>query len=99
LLKDYNSYLSNECKRENLITANEGTAIAAAAGHYMATKEPAMVFLQNSGLGNCMNPLLSLTHRDVYKIPFCMMIGYGVVPRRECGLDNCAQHGVSCRAR
>jgi len=76
LLKDYNSYLSNECKRENLITANEGTAIAAAAGHYMATKEPAMVFLQNSGLGNCMNPLLSLTHSDVYKIPFCMMIGW-----------------------
>ena len=76
LLKDYNSFLSNECKRDNLITANEGTAIAAAAGHYMATKEPAMVFLQNSGLGNCMNPLLSLTHRDVCKIPFCMMIGW-----------------------
>lgn len=76
LLKDYNSYLSNECKRDNLITANEGTAIAAAAGHYMATCEPAMVFLQNSGLGNCMNPLLSLTHSDVYKIPFCMMIGW-----------------------
>ena len=70
LLKDYNSYLSNECKHDNLITANEGTAIAAATGHYMATKEPAMVFLQNSGLGNCMNPLLSLTHSDVYKIPF-----------------------------
>lgn len=76
LLKDYNSYLSNECKRDNLITANEGTALAAAAGHYMATREPAMVFLQNSGLGNCMNPLLSLTHPDVYKIPFCMMIGW-----------------------
>lgn len=76
LLKYYNSYLSNECKQDFLITANEGTAIAAAAGHYMSTKEKAIVFLQNSGLGNCINPLLSLTHPDVYNIPFCMMIGW-----------------------
>ena len=76
LLKDYSSYLSTECKDDTLITANEGTAVAAAAGHYMATHDPALVFLQNSGLGNCMNPLLSLTHSGVYNIPICLMIGW-----------------------
>lgn len=60
----------------HIITANEGNAVAMAAGHYVATKRIGVVYIQNSGLGNCINPILSLTDEDVYKIPFLMIVGY-----------------------
>lgn len=56
------------------INANEGSSIAAACGHHLATKETPLVFLQNSGLGNAINPLASLAL--VYNIPMLLMIGW-----------------------
>ncbi|MEE2671132.1 MAG: thiamine pyrophosphate-binding protein [Bdellovibrionota bacterium] len=56
------------------INANEGSSIAAACGHHLATKEIPLVFLQNSGLGNAVNPLASLAL--VYNIPMLLMIGW-----------------------
>ena len=58
------------------ISANEGTAIASAIGHHLATGETACVYLQNSGLGNTINPLVSLASRDVYSIPILLIIGW-----------------------
>ena len=59
-----------------MITANEGNAIALAAGHYLATKEIPLVYMQNSGEGNTVNPLASLADRDVYAIPMILLIGW-----------------------
>lgn len=75
LLKNLISCIGDKFEK-HIITANEGNAVALAAGHYLATSKPAAVYLQNSGLGNCVNPILSLTDKDVYKIPFLMIIGY-----------------------
>ena len=89
LLKDFCAYLmDNVPLSRHTITANEGNAIALAAGHYLATGEPALVYMQNSGLGNCVNPLVSLTDSEVYKIPLIMFVGW----RGEPGQKDEPQH-------
>ncbi len=62
---------------------NEGTAIAQAAGYHLATGRAGVVYLQNSGLGNCVNPLTSLADRDVYGMPMVLMIGWRGEPGRR----------------
>ena len=76
LLKPLNSAL-NELISPNdfYTTANEGQAIAFASAYHLATKKLALVYMQNSGLGNAINPLLSLADELVYKIPLVMFIG------------------------
>ena len=77
LLKDLTSFINeNPENRKYLITANEGNAIAVASGYNMATEKVPAVFMQNSGLGNAINPLLSLCDEDVYSIPMIVMIGW-----------------------
>lgn len=84
LLKDFCAYITdNTTNKEHTITANEGNAIALASGHYLATGNPALVYMQNSGLGNCVNPLLSLTDDEVYKIPLIMLIGWRGEPDKK----------------
>jgi phosphonopyruvate decarboxylase len=59
----------------NITAANEGNAIGLACGYYLATKKIAAVYLQDSGFGNCINPLVSLADKMVYNIPLLMIIG------------------------
>ena len=59
----------------HMIAANEGNAAALAAGYHLATGKTPLVYLQNSGLGNIVNPLLSLLHEEVYAIPCIFVIG------------------------
>ena len=74
LLKDFCAYITDNAKAEdNIITANEGNAIALAAGHYLATGKFGMVYMQNSGLGNSINPLTSLADKEVYSIPMLFL--------------------------
>lgn len=63
----------NEC---HVTATNEGSAAGLAIGHYLATGEPGLVYLQNSGLGHVLNPLISLAHKDVYSIPIILLIGW-----------------------
>ena len=89
LIKEFCSYLENNFKKENnIIAANEGSAISIAAGYHLATNEIPLVYLQNSGLGNCINPLTSLTNKEVYSIPMLLMIGW----RGEPGVADEPQH-------
>jgi len=89
LLKDFCAYVDQNVPSANhMIAANEGNAIALAAGHYLATAEPACVYLQNSGLGNAINPLISLVDKDVYSIPMLLLIGW----RGEPGMQDEPQH-------
>ena len=77
LLKSFCAYLAeNIDPSRNIITANEGGAVALAAGHYLASGRPGCVYMQNSGQGNAINPLASLTDADVYGIPLLLLIGW-----------------------
>ena len=72
----------------HLPAPNEGSAVALAAGHYLATGRPAVVYMQNSGLGNAVNPLVSLADPEVYAIPMLLIIGW----RGEPGIKDEPQH-------
>ncbi|MBT8036540.1 MAG: phosphonopyruvate decarboxylase [Verrucomicrobiae bacterium] len=72
----------------HIIAANEGAAVALASGSYLATGKPGMVYMQNSGYGNTVNPLLSLADPKVYSIPMLLMIGW----RGEPGIKDEPQH-------
>ena len=77
LLKNICAYISDNLdERHNIIAANEGGAVGLAAGHYLATGKIGCVYMQNSGEGNVINPLASLTDKDVYNIPVLLLIGW-----------------------
>ena len=77
LLKNVCAYITDHFdEHHNIIAANEGAAIGIAAGHYLATGHPACVYMQNSGEGNIINPIASLTDPEVYNIPVLLLIGW-----------------------
>ena len=89
LLNDFCLYMThNMTAEQHVMAANEGNAIAIAAGHYMATGKLPLVYMQNSGIGNATNPLLSLTHDCVYGIPMLLVIGW----RGDPAVKDHAQH-------
>lgn len=89
LLNNFCLYLTQNCEDgKHVMAANEGNAIAIAAGHYMATGSIPVVYMQNSGIGNATNPLLSLTHDCVYGIPMILVIGW----RGDPAISDHAQH-------
>jgi len=89
LLKDFCAYVTDHVdSSHHVITANEGNAVALSAGHYLGTGRPGLVYLQNSGLGNTVNPLLSLKDPEVYGLPVLLMIGW----RGEPGVKDEPQH-------
>lgn len=89
LLKNLCAYITDSIARENnIIAANEGGAVALAAGYHLATGKTGCVYMQNSGEGNAVNPLLSLMDADVYKMPLLLVIGW----RGEPGVHDEPQH-------
>ncbi len=74
--------------RHHVIAANEGNCAALAAGYHLATGKTAVVYLQNSGEGNIINPAASLLHRRVYGIPVLFVVGW----RGEPGVHDEPQH-------
>ena len=88
LLKSFCAYVTDTCGERHVIAANEGGAVGLAAGHYLATGNPALVYMQNSGQGNAVNPLASLADPDVYSIPMVLLVGW----RGEPGVKDEPQH-------
>ncbi len=89
LLKDICSYITDYTPRErHIIAANEGGAIALATGYHLASGNIPLVYMQNSGIGNAVNPLLSLADAEVYSIPMLLLIGW----RGEPNLKDEPQH-------
>ena len=80
--------LEHTAAGEHLIAANEGGAVAAAIGYHLATGRTPLVYMQNSGLPNALNPLLSLADPAVYGMPMLLMIGW----RGEPGVRDEPQH-------
>ncbi len=89
LLKEFGKHVMVEVPPErHVIAANEGAAVALAIGHYLRSGEPAAVYMQNSGFGNSVNPLLSLADRAVYGIPMVVIVGW----RGQPGVKDEPQH-------
>lgn len=77
LLKNVCAYITDHIdSHHNIITANEGAAVGLAAGYHLATGKVGVVYMQNSGEGNIINPLASLTDKEVYDIPVLLLIGW-----------------------
>ena len=77
LLKNVCAYITDHFdSNHNIIAANEGGAVALAAGYHLATGKVGCVYMQNSGEGNAINPLASLTDPEVYHIPLLLLIGW-----------------------
>ena len=77
LLKDFLKYVQDHSTAEkNIITANEGLAVALASGYHFKTGKLPLVYLQNSGLGNIINPLTSLADKEMYSVPMLLLIGW-----------------------
>ncbi len=70
------------------VTANEGAAVGVAIGSFLASGKPACVYMQNSGIGNAVNPLASLANGDVYGVPILFIVGW----RGEPGVKDEPQH-------
>jgi phosphonopyruvate decarboxylase len=89
LLKDFCAYVMAELPAErHVIAANEGASVGLAIGYYLKTQKPALVYMQNSGFGNAVNPLLSLADNDVYGIPMVLLVGW----RGQPGVKDEPQH-------
>lgn len=90
-LRQFCDYIGSEGKdlfERHIVAENEGACIGIAIGEYLSTGVPACVYMQNSGLGNTVNPLTSLAHSDVYGIPILLIVGW----RGEPGIKDEPQH-------
>ncbi len=87
-LKELCYYLAQNESDNHLICANEGNAVAVAAGEYLSSGRIPVVYLQNSGLGNIVNPVASLLNNKVYGIPCVFVVGW----RGEPGVKDEPQH-------
>ena len=77
ILKNFTIFVEkNTKKNEHIILANEGNAVATAVGYHLSTNRIPVVYMQNSGFGNCVNPLTSLTNKEVYSVPLILLIGW-----------------------
>lgn len=89
LLKSFCAYVTDhKSSKDNIIAANEGNAVGIAAGYYSATGKIPLVYLQNSGEGNVVNPILSMADKELYSIPMLLLIGW----RGEPGVSDEPQH-------
>ncbi|MFA5450399.1 MAG: phosphonopyruvate decarboxylase [Dehalococcoidales bacterium] len=90
LLKPLSDYLIETCgiSDRHVIAANEGNAVAIAAGYHLATGQTPVIYMQNSGIGNAVNPIVSLLNNKVYGIPCVFIIGW----RGEPGTKDEPQH-------
>ncbi len=83
--KDWMKFLADNHENglTNRIAVNECEAVSLAAGYHLATGNIGVIYMQNSGLGKTVNPLTSLTAKEVYSIPTVLMIGWRGNPKNE----------------
>ena len=93
ILKELSFFLQGKNKKNHIIAANEGSAVSIGIGHYLSTKKVPIIYMQNSGLSNALNPLISIAHENVYSIPLILIIGWRGSPR----VKDEPQHNVKGR--
>tara|TARA_Y200000002_G_C22683985_1_gene665224 strand:+ start:1436 stop:2536 length:1101 start_codon:yes stop_codon:yes gene_type:complete len=82
ILKSFSSYLEKYSIKKHIIASNEGAAISIGIGYNLSTKKIPCIYLQNSGLSNAINPLISIASKDVYSIPLFLIIGWRGSPKK-----------------
>ena len=80
ILKNLTKIVSNYSGSKHIIATNEGSAISLGIGYYLSSKKIPAIYLQNSGLGNIVNPIVSIAHEKVYSIPMLLLIGWRGAP-------------------
>ena len=95
VLKNFTNKLNNTKKFKNFILTNEGSAVATGIGYYLSTKKLPAIYLQNSGLGNSLNPLISIAHKKVYQIPMLLIIGWRGAPNLKDEPQHLAQGEIT----
>ncbi len=88
VLNSFIKDLDNEKKIEHNPTINEGSAISLGVGYYLSTKKIPLIYMQNSGLCNALNPILSLVDENVFSIPQIILVGRRGAP----GIKDEPQH-------
>ena len=83
VLKNFSSVLENKNKKKHVITTNEGSAVSVGIGYHLSTKKMACIYMQNSGLSNALNPIISIAHKNVYSIPMVLVIGWRGSPKKK----------------
>ena len=63
-------------KKNHILSSNEGSSVGLAIGYHLATGKIPLVYLQNSGIGNMINPLISLSDKKVFRVPIFLLIGW-----------------------
>ncbi len=80
VLKSLTKVISSYDSNKHVTATNEGSAVSLGIGYYLSTKKIPAVYLQNSGLGNIVNPIVSIAHKKVYSIPMLLLIGWRGAP-------------------
>lgn len=88
LLSSFGLYLQDKAPSKHDVAPNEGNAIGLAIGFYIATSKIPLVYMQNSGLGNATNPLVSLADPEVLGVPMILLVGW----RGQPGTQDEPQH-------
>ncbi len=83
VLKELSKILKNKNKKNHIIATNEGSAVSIGIGSYLKTKKLPIIYMQNSGLSNALNPLISIAHNKVYSIPLILVIGWRGAPKTK----------------
>ena len=81
VLKELSYSLQKKGKKNHIIATSEGSAVSLGIGHYLSTKKVPCIYMQNSGLSNALNPLISIAHKKVYSIPLILIIGWRGSPK------------------
>ncbi len=81
ILKDFSKFIGNYGFKNHIVAVNEGSAVSIGIGYYLSKKKIPCIYFQNSGLGNAINPLISIASKEVYSIPLLLMIGWRGSPR------------------
>ncbi len=76
VLEELSIFLKKKNKKKHIIATNEGSAVSIGIGYYLSTRKIPCVYMQNSGLSNALNPLISIAHQKVYSIPLILIIGW-----------------------
>ncbi len=83
VLKTFSSILEKKNKSKHIIATNEGSAVSVGIGYHLSTKKIPCIYLQNSGLSNALNPIISIAHKNVYSIPMVLVIGWRGSPKKK----------------
>ncbi len=83
VLKEFCFLVDKKIGSKHYVAANEGSAISIGIGYHLKTKKIPVIYMQNSGLGNAVNPLISLADAKVYNIPLFLIIGWRGEPNKD----------------